>query len=120
MAFDNFDLEKVALYGEDDRQRLLSDAGIIRNKLKVEAAIHNAAVILALRRKHGSFRQWLDLHHPLEKEAWVKLFKAHFRFTGGEIVNEFLMSTGYLPGAHHKNCAVYHEVLKSQPRWLTA
>lgn len=120
MAFDNFDLEKVGLYGEEERERLLADAGIIRNKLKVDAAIHNARVILELQKQHGSFHQWLDTHHPLEKAAWVKLFKSHFRFTGGEIVNEFLMSTGYLPGAHHPQCEVYKQIVKSKPRWAAA
>ncbi|MCU0382102.1 MAG: DNA-3-methyladenine glycosylase I, partial [Chitinophagaceae bacterium] len=60
---------------------------------------------------------WLDHHHPLEKEDWVKLFKKTFKFTGGEIVNEFLMSTGYLPGAHVASCPVYKKVLKAKPAW---
>jgi DNA-3-methyladenine glycosylase I len=42
----------------------------------------------------------------MPKEDWVKLFKQTFRFTGGEIVGEFLMSTGYLPGAHDLDCPV--------------
>jgi hypothetical protein len=50
----------------------------------------------------GSFAGWLAAHHPRSKEEWVKLFKRTFRFTGGEIVNEFLMSIGYLPGAHRR------------------
>ena len=48
----------------------------------------------------GSFKGWLDAHHPLSLEEWTKLFKKTFVFTGGEIVKEFLVSTGYLPGAH--------------------
>jgi len=48
----------------------------------------------------------------------VKLFKKTFRFTGGEIVNEFLMSTGYLPGAHDAGCPVYAKVVKGKPLWL--
>ena len=51
------------------------------------------------------------------KEEWVKLFKQTFRFTGGEIVNEFLMSTGYLPGAHVDTCSVYKKVMKMKPKW---
>lgn len=106
-AYDGFDVDKVAAYGEADVARLLSDAGIIRNRLKVAAAIHNAQVVQELRKSHGSFAAWIDSNHPLPKEAWVKLFKKTFRFTGGEIVNEFLMSLGYLPGAHHPGCALY-------------
>jgi DNA-3-methyladenine glycosylase I len=89
-----------------DRRRLLADAGIIRNRLKVNAAIANAATILELRASHGSFAGWLEAHHPRSKAEWVKLFKRTFRFTGGEIVGEFLMSIGYLPGAHAETCPV--------------
>ena len=116
-AYSGFDIAKVAAYTEADRERLLADAGIVRNKLKVNAAIHNAQQILALQAEHGSFKQWLDAHHPRSKEEWVKLFKKQFKFVGGEIVNEFLMSTGYLNGAHSEDCPIYAEVLKRQPQW---
>jgi DNA-3-methyladenine glycosylase I len=116
-AYDGFNIRRVASYKEKDRQRLLADASVIRNRLKVDAAIHNAQVILMLQKEMGSFRNWLDHHHPLEKEDWVKLFKKTFKFTGGEIVNEFLMSTGYLPGAHVASCPVYKKVLKAKPAW---
>lgn len=117
-AYDGFDVETVAAYGEEDRARLLSDAGIIRNRLKVNAAIENARRILALRDSHGTFKSWLDAHHPLELQDWVRLFKATFLFTGGEIVREFLVSTGYLPGAHHERCPAFPRVLASRPPWL--
>lgn len=117
-AYHEFDVKRVAGYKEKDRQRLLNDAGIIRNRLKIDAAIHNAQVILSLQQSHGSFKGWLDTHHPLKKEEWVKLFKKAFRFTGGEIVNEFLMSTGYLPGAHTVKCKVYSTVAKKKPAWM--
>jgi DNA-3-methyladenine glycosylase I len=116
-AYSNFDIAKVAKYKEKDRTRLLNDAGVIRNRLKVDAAIHNANVILALQKTHGSFKQWIDLHHPLTKEEWVKLFKKTFKFTGGEIVNEFLMSTGYLPGAHTPDCPVHKKTIKAGARF---
>lgn len=103
-AYDDFDVDTVAGYGETDRLRLLGDASIIRNRLKVDAAIHNAQVIQALRNSHGSLIRWLDAHHPRDKAAWVKLFKQTFRFTGGEITGEFLMSLGYLPGALRADC----------------
>lgn len=98
--------------------RLLGDAGIIRNRLKVEAAIHNAGVLIGLRDRHGSIADWLDAHHPRDKAAWVKLFKQHFRFTGGEIVGEFLMSLGYLPGAHRADCPVQARIAALQPPWM--
>jgi DNA-3-methyladenine glycosylase I len=119
-AYHGFSIKKVAAYGEKDRLRLLADAGIIRNRLKVEAAIANAQAILQLQKEYGSFKQWIDHHHPLEKADWVKLFKKTFRFTGGEIVNEFLMSTGYLPGAHEPACPIYKKVMRQQPAWVIA
>ena len=117
-AYSGFSVEAVAAYGEEDRNRLLADGRIIRNRLKVDAAISNARTILELRERHGSFAGWLDTHHPLDKADWVKLFKRTFRFTGGEITGEFLMSTGYLPGAHHPACPVYARVEALEPPWL--
>nr|WP_236636854.1 DNA-3-methyladenine glycosylase I [Sinomicrobium sp. N-1-3-6] len=116
-AYDNFNIKKVAGYTEAERERLLADAGIIRNKLKVNAAIENAKTILALQKEFGSFEKWLEHHHPKTKDQWVKLFKKTFRFTGGEIVNEFLMSIGYLRGAHSEHCPVQQQILKLQPMW---
>ena len=119
-AYHDFSIAKVARYGERDRKRLLADAGIIRNKLKVNAAIENAKRIQALQQSHGSFAAWLAAHHPMTKAEWMKLFKKTFVFTGGEIVGEFLMSTGYLPGAHAENCPVYKKIAKLKPAWMGA
>jgi DNA-3-methyladenine glycosylase I len=116
-AYHGFSVERVAAYGDDDRARLLADPEIIRNRLKVNAAIENARRILDLRERHGSFAAWLDAHHPLDRAAWQKLFKKTFVFTGGEIVGEFLLSTGYLPGAHREECPVYARVLAAGPAW---
>jgi DNA-3-methyladenine glycosylase I len=117
-AYDRFDIEKVANYGEQDIARLLADAGIIRNRLKVNAAIANAKKILELKKEHGSFKAWLDANRKLSKEQWIKLFRKTFVFTGGEIVNEFLVSTGYLPGAHDENCPMYKRVASLRPAWM--
>ena len=116
-AFHDFGIAKVVRFGETDRVRLLGDAGIIRNRLKVDAAIHNARVVLDLQKSHGSFAAWIESNHPRTKDAWVKLFKKTFRFTGGEIVGEFLMSIGYLPGAHAEDCPVHKKILKLGPAW---
>lgn len=116
-AYEEFDIKKVARFSDKRKQKLLQDAGIIRNRLKIDAAIYNAQVITGIQKESGSFKNWLDNHHPKTKEEWVKLFKQKFRFTGGEIVNEFLMSTGYLPGAHSKECPVFKKVLKLNPKW---
>ena len=99
-AYAGFDPERVAAFGAREKRRLLADAGIIRNRLKVDAVIENARRLLAIRESHGSFAKWLDAHHPRTAKEWQKLFKETFVFTGGEIVKSFLLSTGYLRGAH--------------------
>jgi DNA-3-methyladenine glycosylase I len=111
-AFDNYNIDKVANYADKDIRRLMNDPGIIRNKLKINAAIENARAIIRLREETGSFKKWLDIHASEIKsvDEWTKLFKKTFKFTGGEIVNEFLMSTGYLPGAHSPQCPVYKRI----------
>ena len=116
-AYHGFRVERVAAYGEQDLARLLADPGVVRNRLKIEAAVHNAGAIRALARTHESFTGWLDAHHPQSVRAWTQLFKKTFRFTGGEITREFLVSTGYLPGAHDRSCPVYASVLATRPPW---
>jgi DNA-3-methyladenine glycosylase I len=116
-AFADFDVDRVAAFGDRDVERLLADAGIIRNRLKVAAVIDNARKIQELRAAHGSFHGWIVAYHPRPKEEWVRLFRKTFRFTGGEIVGEFLMSLGYLPGAHVPDCPVYQRVLALGPPW---
>jgi DNA-3-methyladenine glycosylase I len=117
-AFEGFDVDKVAAYSEKDVARLLADAGIIRNRLKVNAVIENARRIQGLRGEYGSFKGWLDAHHPLNLEEWTRLFKKTFIFTGGEIVKEFLRSTGYLPDAHDPDCSVYQQIAGQKPAWM--
>ncbi|MEO6230079.1 MAG: DNA-3-methyladenine glycosylase I [Ferruginibacter sp.] len=118
-AYSGFNIKKVAAYKEKDIERLLNDAGIIRNKLKVNAAIENAKSITALQKEFGSFKNWLDHHHPKTNTEWMLLFKKTFKFTGGEIVNEFLLSTGYLPGAHEEHCTIYKNIIKAKPAWIS-
>ncbi|MEM7197795.1 MAG: DNA-3-methyladenine glycosylase I [Pseudomonadota bacterium] len=105
-AYEGFVVDKVAAYDDAHRTRLLHDASIIRNRLKIDATMHNARIVQGFRDRYGGFYAWLMYHHPMRKPEWVKLFKKTFRFTGGEITGEFLMSTGFLPGAHDVTCAV--------------
>jgi DNA-3-methyladenine glycosylase I len=119
-AFASYDVDRIAAMGPADEARLLADPGIIRNRLKVEAIILNAARVKGMRKSHGGFARWLDAHHPRDKTDWVKLFKKTFKFTGGEIVGEFLMSLGYLPGAHSADCPIHEEVLARRPPWARA
>lgn len=117
-AYAGFEVDRVARFTEQDRARLMADEGIIRNRLKIDAAIDNARRIQALRQSHGGFVAWIAAHHPRAKEEWVKLFKKTFRFTGGEIVGEFLMSIGYLPGSHRPDCPVMQRLAKAKPPFL--
>lgn len=116
-AYADFRIERVAEFGDADRARLLADAGIIRNRLKVDAAIRNARVALDLIGKHGSLTAWLDGLHPRRMEDWAKIFRKTFAFTGGEIVREFLLSAGYLPGAHDEDCPVGQRIAALGPAW---
>lgn len=117
-AFEGFNVDTVAAYGDGDIKRLLGDAGIIRNKLKVNSIIENAKRIQAMRQSHGGFAKFIEAHHPMARAGWVKLFKKTFKFTGGEIVNEFLMSLGYLPGAHREDCPAYQRIAAQKPPWM--
>jgi DNA-3-methyladenine glycosylase I len=118
VAFLEYDVDRVAALDEAGQAALLANPAIIRNRLKVEAIISNAKRLQALRASHGGFAAWLDAHHPLSKPEWIKLFRTTFRFTGGEIVGEFLMSLGYLPGAHAEDCPVHAQLLALRPPWL--
>jgi DNA-3-methyladenine glycosylase I len=86
----------------------MRNEGIIRNAKKIDAAVENAKRILALGQP---FASWLAAHHPRSKEEWV---------TGGEITGSFLISIGYLPGAHDENCAVYRRISRLKPKWATS
>ncbi len=119
-AFHGFEVDRVARFGKRQETRLLADPGIIRNRLKIAAVIENAKRIRRLRESHGSFAAWLAAYHPLPKDEWVKLFKETFVFTGGEITGEFLMSIGYLKGAHRESCPVFKRIAKLSPPWMRA
>jgi DNA-3-methyladenine glycosylase I len=119
-AFEGFSPDRVAAYGEADLARLLADPGIIRNRRKVLAIIENAKRIQALRASHEGFAAWIATHHPRSLTLLVKLFRQTFVFTGPEVVNEFLMSVGYLPGAHRPDCPVFARIAERRPPWMDA
>ena len=119
-AFAGFAVDRVARFGARDIERLMADEGIVRNRLKIEATLANAKTAQGLRASHGGFAGWLDANHPHGLDAWIKLFRATFRFTGREVVNEFLMSTGYLPGAHAEGCPIHARIGRLSPPWMRA
>ena len=106
-AFSNFNIEKIANYDDKEILRLLNDEGIIRNKLKINAIIYNAQKIIILQKNYGSFIKWLSNFSSYELSEWIILFKENFKFTGGEITKEFLMSTGIIKGAHIPSCPIF-------------
>ncbi|TNE71296.1 MAG: DNA-3-methyladenine glycosylase I [Bacteroidetes bacterium] len=118
-AYADFNIHKIANFGAAERERLLSDPSIIRNRLKIDAVIHNANVILEIQKKSGTFKSWLDSFGGMNREEWTKIFKKNFKFVGGEIVNEFLMSTGYLKGAHEEECEVMQRIRLTEPKWMS-
>lgn len=129
-AFDGFDPNQVALYGEDKIQELLTNKGIIRNRLKVNAAVTNAKAFLDIQEKYGSFDQfiWAYVDHTPIQNHWEKmeeipattplsdqiskdLKKMGFKFVGSTIVYAFMQATGMV-NDHVTNCFVYQEAQK--------
>ncbi|MFZ2959999.1 MAG: DNA-3-methyladenine glycosylase I [Candidatus Ozemobacteraceae bacterium] len=110
-AFANFDPQIVAGFDEKDVQRLMDDAGIVRNRRKIESSIENARRFNALMDRYGSFDAYLatipvrgaDDDHP----AVVKHFRSTFLFMGPLVVEEFLMSTGWWPVRHEPTCFLF-------------
>jgi len=117
-AFEGFNIDIVANYGEDDFERLMNDKGIIRNKLKINAAIYNAKAVLKIQNEYKTFNDWLLLHKNNNLEEWIKLFKKNFKFTGKEITREFLTSTGNIKGAHIEDCEIYGIIKRLKPNWM--
>lgn len=118
-AFHGFDPDVLAAWGESEQETVLSDPRIIRNRRKVAAVVHNARMIVVMRGQYGSFARWIAAHHPVSLKEWVKIFRQVFVFMGPEIVNEFLMSTGWLPGAHRTTCPVFKAIEALSPPWMT-
>lgn len=117
LAFDNFQIDRIAMYSDEKIEELLSNSGIIRNRLKILSVIHNAQQIQLIQRENGSFLNWLEQRDERRIEEWVKLFKRTFKFVGKDIVEEFLMSTGFLPGAHQEDCPIYLKIVELKPKW---
>ena len=120
IAFENFNVDRVAGFDSHDIERLIKDASIIRNRRKIEATVENARKIAGIRQSHGGFANWIEANSPRNKDEWVKLFRQNFKFVGGEIVGEFLMSIGYLPGAHREGCPIFAKIAQHNPAWLSA
>lgn len=127
-AFDGFDAERVARYGDEERQRLLADAGIVRNRQKIDATIGNAGQFLRIQREHGSFDSWIwqftggrtmenswssmaDIPALTEASDAMSraLKKEGFKFVGSTICYAFMQAAGMV-NDHETTCFRYGEV----------
>lgn len=116
-AFAEFDIDRVAQFGEEEIQNLLTRPAIIRHRGKIAATIHNARQLQELRGSHGSLVNWLDSNHPSSLASWQKLMRKRFKFAGPEVVREFVASLGYLPDAHGTVCPAYHRAIDLGAPW---
>lgn len=126
-AFDHFDYHKIAKYTEVEYERLLQDAGIVRNKLKIRSAITNAQLFIDIQEEFGSFATFIwsfvdgkPIHNnfqgkeevpastPLSDHIAITLKKRGFKFTGTTVVYAFMQAVGMV-NDHTKNCFKYSE-----------
>jgi len=130
-AFDGFNPSKVALYGDAKIEKLMANEGIIRNRLKIGAAVTNAKLFLEVAQKHGSFDMfiWDYVDHkpvighwerfedmpittPISDKISKDLKKMGFKFVGSTIIYSFMQATGMV-NDHLKSCCVYEEILNA-------
>jgi DNA-3-methyladenine glycosylase I len=117
-ALFDFEIDRIAALQTSEIEFLLENPKIIRNKLKIHAIRHNGNIIKSMR-EYGGFAYWIEQQHPLSKLEWVATFRrSGFRFVGGEIVGEFLMSIGYLRPPHDEDCPIFKKQLNLRPPWL--
>jgi DNA-3-methyladenine glycosylase I len=128
LAFDNFDYRKIAHYGPEKVASLLLDAGIIRNRLKVQASISNARAFMDVQKDYGSFSNYFwgfaegkpirnavsDYRKapsttPLSDRISKDLKKKGFKFVGSTVVYAHMQATGMV-NDHETSCFRYHEV----------
>lgn len=133
-AFDNFDPAKVALYDEMKTAQLMENPGIIRNRLKINAAVINAKLFLEIQKKHGSFDKFIwayvdnkpvvghwesfedmPLTTPISDQISKDLKKMGFKFVGSTIIYSFMQAVGMV-NDHLKSCCVYEDVLKAEAK----
>ena len=130
-AYNNFDIEKIAQYGEVKREELLNDEGIIRNKLKIDASINNAKRVLEVQEEYGSFSKYLwsftnfkpvinnweqlsevPAETELSKKVAKDLKKRGFKFVGSVTIYAYLQAVGIV-NDHLIDCFRYREVINN-------
>jgi len=125
-AFDNFDVAKVARYDEKRIRKLLNDEGIIRNRLKINAAIQNAKAFLAIQKEFGSFDKFVwgfvegkplrrkrgapvQVTTPISDVVSKDLKARGFKFVGSTICYSFMQAVGMV-NDHDAECFRYRQV----------
>ncbi|MBD3864184.1 DNA-3-methyladenine glycosylase I [Olleya marilimosa] len=127
-AFDQFDYKKIANYNEDKKSKLLQNAGIIRNKLKVNATITNAQLFMDIQKEFGSFSTYLwafvnntpiknkvayyknaPANTPVSDALSKDLKKRGFKFVGSTVMYAFMQAVGMV-NDHEVDCFRYNEV----------
>lgn len=124
-AFDGFDIDKVIAYDDTKKQALMNDSGIIRNRLKIKAAVNNSIVFKSIQKEFGSFASyiWSFTDHkvvteeftvrttsPLSDAISKDLKKRGMTFVGSTIIYSFLQAMGVING-HSKECMCYHKLI---------
>ncbi len=123
-AYDNFDIDKVANYLDEDINRLLNDKGIIRNKLKINTSINNSKLFKNIEKEFGSFDKYIwsftdnkqvyvDINitkNKLSDRISNDLIKRGFKFVGSTIIFSYLQAIGVI-NSHSKDCKVYKELV---------
>ena len=118
-AYDNFDVEKVCLYGEEKVGELLNNRDIIRNKLKIRASINNSKIFKSIVGEYGSFYQYLNSFsknkivyetgkttNALSDAISMDLQRRGMKFVGSTIVYSYLQAIGFII-SHDKECYLY-------------
>lgn len=132
-CFDGFDYDKIAVYGEEDIERILAVEGMIRSRRKVEAVIHNARCFQAVREEHGSFSKYLwgyskgktilyaghqkgniPAKNSLSDQVSKDLKKRGFKYLGSVTVYSHLQACGII-NDHVEGCFRYQDIVSGYP-----
>ncbi len=130
LAFDAFDVQKIAAYNQTKIRELLQNVGIIRNRLKIEAAVNNARAFLEIQNKYGSFSQYvwrftdgrpivnhwkrneeIPARTPLSDKISKDLKQHGFKFVGSTIIYAHMQATGMV-NDHLISCFRHQEILQ--------
>lgn len=120
-AFDNFEIDKIVNYSDDKINELLQNEKIIRNKLKIKAAINNSKIFKEIQKEHGSFKNYLNTFtkgniiyevnkttSKLSDDISNDLIKRGMKFVGSTIIYSYLQAIGVIY-SHDIECFLYHE-----------